>query len=33
MPQLPLAEHHDMIETFPTDRGNQALRIAILPAW
>jgi hypothetical protein len=31
MPQVPLAELHDMIETFPTDRADQALRIAILP--
>ena len=31
MPQVPLAEHHHMIETFPTDRADQPLRIAILP--
>ena len=28
MPQTPLAEHHDMIETLPTDRGDQAIRIS-----
>jgi hypothetical protein len=30
MPQVPLAERDDMIETFPTDRADQALRIAVL---
>jgi hypothetical protein len=31
MPQVPLAEHNDMVETFPADRADQALRIAVLP--
>ena len=31
MPQVPRAEHHDMVETFPTDRADQTLRIAVLP--
>ena len=31
MPQVPLEEHQDVIETFPTDRADQALRIAVLP--
>jgi hypothetical protein len=31
MPQVPLAEHNDMIETFPADRADQALRIPVLP--
>ena len=31
MPQVPLAEHNDMIETFPADGADQALRIAVLP--
>ena len=35
MPQVPLAEHDDMVKALPADRANQALRIAILPgrAW
>jgi hypothetical protein len=31
MPQVPLAEHNDMIETFPADGADQALRMAVLP--
>ena len=31
MLHVPLAEHHDMIETFRTDRADRALRIAVLP--
>jgi hypothetical protein len=30
MPQVLLAEHHNMVETFPADRTDQALRIAII---
>ena len=28
MPEGTLAERHDMIETLPTDRGDQAIRIS-----
>ena len=31
MPQVPLAEHNNMVETFPADGADQALRIAVLP--
>ena len=31
MPQVPLAENNDMVETFPADGADQALRIAVLP--
>ncbi len=31
VPQVPLAEHDDMVETFPSDRADQALRVPILP--
>ena len=30
MPQVPLAEHNDMIETFPADGADQTLRVAVL---
>src|SRR5262247_4334378 len=32
---MPLAEHHDMVEAFSTNRANHPLRIAVLPrrAW
>src|SRR5258705_3059604 len=29
--QVPLAEHDDMVKTFPADRADQTLGIAILP--
>jgi hypothetical protein len=29
MSQVPLAEYNNMIETFPADRPDQALRIAV----
>jgi hypothetical protein len=28
MPQVPLAEYNNMVETFPADGADQALRIA-----
>ncbi len=31
VPQMPFAEHDDMIETFPSDRANQTFRVSILP--
>ena len=31
MPQVSLADHHDMVEAFPADRANQPLRVSILP--
>ena len=29
MPQVPLPEHNDMVETFPADGADQALCIAV----
>ena len=31
VPQVPFAEHNDMVETFPADGADVALRIAVLP--
>jgi hypothetical protein len=31
MAQVPLAEHDDMIKTFPSDRADQPFSMSILP--
>jgi hypothetical protein len=28
---MPLADHHDMVEAFPSNRANHPLRIGVLP--
>ena len=33
MPQVPLAEHHDMIKAVPSYRADQPFHMAILPWW
>src|SRR5215216_3051939 len=31
MPEMPLAEHNDMVKAVPPDRTDQPLRISVLP--
>ena len=31
MTQVPLPEHHDVVEALPSDRPDQTFRIAVLP--
>jgi hypothetical protein len=31
MTQVPLPEHHDVVEALPADRPDQTFRIAVLP--
>jgi len=31
MTQVPLPEHHDVVEALPSDRADQTFRIAVLP--